>query len=537
MKVFVLGLDGMTFNILQPYIESNLLPNFKKVMQNGFSGKMRTSIPPVTGPGWTALTTGKEPGKHGVFEFRKRDGYQSRIVTKGATQNCESMWTILSRNGKQVVVVNVPLTYPPDKVNGVMVSGLMTPGVDSPFAYPEDVKNEIFNVVPGYRIDVDETTFLLAKDKGLFLNEITRMTEDRRKLMNHFMATRPWDLFFIAYVGIDRIQHFFWDEIMARKPECVAYYQLLDAILGDVLAVMDDETALFVVSDHGFTDGRRAFCINTFFKEQGLSALHPKFEKKTRLAKFGVTGVNIKSLLNSFGLLKLKNRIPAGWLDRLKAIIPNQSSIDKEIDWSKTKVFSFYGYGLIHINLEGREPMGIVPADEYDALCDRVIEKLTAVEDPESGQKIAHRVFKGRDIYSPADGVELPDLVLVCNEGFSVVTEFGSQVVTDTRFGNMHMTGNHDLDGVCMAYGKMIKPSRMNNQIYDVFPTVLHLMGVPLPPDLDGKVLTDIFYQSFDTSTVETAVESTDTMPCDGELSEEDKKILEQRLKNLGYLS
>ena len=430
------------------------------------------------------------------------------------------------------------MTYPPDELNGIMISGLMTPGIESPFTYPADIKREIFEIIPNYKIDIDEKMFLISRDKDQFLKAIKDLTKDRRRLMNHFIDHKPWDLFFATFVGVDRIQHFFWDEILSKAPNCVAYYQLLDDILGDILKRMDEETMLFVVSDHGFTDGRRAFCINSFFREMGLATLKSQFNAQKRLAKIGMTGDSIKGLLHKIGLIRLKECLPLWVLNHLKKFIPNKSSIENEIDWTRTKVFSLFGYGLIHINLVGREPQGIVTKDEYKNLCTFIKERLLEVEDPATGRKIVRSVFLGSEIYNTTYGHELPDLIILCHDGFSVVTEFWKDIVTDTRFGNLQMTGNHDLDGICMAYGKSIEPTEMDAQIYDILPTVLYSMDIGIPADVDGRVLTEIFSKEFIAkTTLHINREKSDGLSGKNRLSKQERETLEQQLKNLGYMA
>jgi len=536
MNVFLLGLDGMTLRILTPLVENGLLPNFGRIMKDGAHGVLRSTIPPVSGPGWLSMVTGKNPGKHGVFEFRKREGYQWTFLTKNPSSHCDPIWNILSRQGKRVAVINVPMTYPPDEVNGIMVSGLMTPGVDKEFTYPSSIREEIFQVVPDYQLDVDEKALMFLDDKAVLLREVFQVTEARRKVMNHFLDQGPWDLFFIAFVGTDRLQHYFWDEIMSMDPECVRFYQLLDEILGDILKRMDKESLLLVASDHGFMDGRKAVCLNRAFEEFGWLKPKRTFQVKKRLSQIGLSNDILNMMIHRIGLNNLKDRMPRQLLDFVRKFIPNTIRVPNEIDWAKTKVFVFFGYGIVHINLEGREPEGIVKRSEYDDLCEEVKRGLLALRYPGSDEEIFKEVFRGDEIYPKGYDCELPDLVAVLNEGFSVLPGMSKDVFMDTRFGNKLMTGNHDENGVYFAHGNMVQPQVSNAEIYDITPTLLYAMGLGIPEDVDGKVLADIFLPEFQAQTSVRFEKAQDSgAPGTPELKEDESAAIGERLKSLGY--
>jgi predicted AlkP superfamily phosphohydrolase/phosphomutase len=533
MKVFILGLDGMAPRIVESYVKADLLPNFKNVIDAGASGVLRSTIPPITGPAWISLATGKTPGKHHVFEFRKRKGYNASPVTKNTSADAEPIWGILSRNGRTVQILNVPFAYPPDKVNGIMVSGLMTPNTRTEFTFPKEFKHEISKLIPDYRIDIQTRDFLVSGDKNLLLKEVFKITEDRRRLMNHCLDTRPCDLFFVAFVGPDRLQHFMWDQICSFDSECVRYFRLLDNILGDIMKRMDDDSVLFITSDHGFSAVRKTFYVNKFFEEHGLLRTRKRRGPQQKLGKtnsFNVMRFFYKLLLRT-KLLSLKKYVPL----RLLTFLKNCLWSFVLVDWKNTKVFSLLWYG-ISVNLKGREPLGCVEQQDYSQLCEVVKEKLLNAKDPETGENIVKSVFKADELYPSKGHVDgKPDLIYVLNDGYAARDNLMSEDILKRK--EWTMSGCHDRNGLLLAYGNAIRNTRINADIYDVMPTVLYLLGLAVPEDVDGRILTEVIAPEFVGKN-----EARFEKPRSVELSEpqirkEEAEEVERQLRGLGYLS
>lgn len=531
MKVFLLGLDGFTLKIVEPYVKAELLPNFKKIINNGSYGVLHSTIPSTTPPGWTSLATGKNPGKHGIYEFRRKKGYDTELITKNTSPHAESLWNILSRQGKEVIVVNVPFAYPPDEVNGVMISGLMTPNVEADFIYPKQLKKDVFKLIPDYQLDIDEHEYMFSNDINNLLQSICKMTEDEKKLMCHFLDNTSWDLFYIIFIGPDRLQHIFWDDIVSMKPACVAYYQLLDNILGDIIKRLEDDTILFVVTDHGFMQTRKGFYINNYFQELGLLQFRESQSVRNRLAQFD-------RYIRGIGIPSIKKVLPSCLINYLKKFRSDFVGIGhRDINWKKTKVFSLLG-NLIYINLKGREPQGIVEKDEYELLCKQVKSQLLQVKDPETDEPVIKDVKLGRELYATDYGNDVPDLVVINNEGYSTRNEAGQDVLAENRVGNRHLTGEHDMYGLYMAYGNMINHKIMDAHIYDIMPTILYLMGSSIPEDVDGRVLTELINNDFlKRNKIKYTKTSKQKYPKETTLNKEEKEGIEKRLKALGYLS
>ena len=537
MRAFLLGLDGLTLKVVEPYAKAGHLPNFKKIMEDGCYGILRSTVPSITGPAWVSMATSKNPGRHGIYEFRKKIGYGTEIMTKSTSPDAEPIWSILNRNDKKVIAVNIPFTYPPDKIDDVMISGFMTPDMESDFVYPKEEKENLFRLIPDYMIDIDETLFAHSRSRTKLITEITKITANRRRLMNHYLKTRQWDLFFIVFTGTDRMQHFLWEQVMAMEPECVEFYKLMDDVLGDVIDNLDDETVLLIGSDHGFTYVNKFFAINTFFNQKGL--LHLKngkqlnFSKKENLPK--------RMFEEAIGLAKMagiKKLLPSSIVNHIKKAIPKPDITVDQIDWSRTKAFSLLYYGIIYLNIKDREPEGIVDRGQYDAICQEVTDLLMQVEDPETGNKVIKQVFRGDKLYTNADENGRPDLVIIVNEGYRVYVGLDKPVISENRMRRKKITADHERDGFFAAYGSVINNMRIDAEIYDIMPTILYLMGTAIPEDVDGKILTQAINKDFlDNNEIKYESARTTSLVVGTDINGKETEQIEKQLRDLGYLS
>jgi predicted AlkP superfamily phosphohydrolase/phosphomutase len=250
MRVFVLGIDGLTFRVLNPLIENGHLPNFLSLKQDGAWGILRSTVPPITPAAWMSIATGLKPAKHGVLDFLDVEWIENQINLSLVTRrkSGQAIWDILSSYDRQVAVVNVPCTYPPDEVNGVMVSGFSAPGLDSSFTYPRAFRDELLKVIPDYQIDFvrhDQSETFTEEE---LLRLVQNMTDRRVELLDLIMRREAWDFIFFTFVGPDRLQHELLDQIIEGKsPELIDYYRRLDSILGRVMNWIGDDGVLLIV--------------------------------------------------------------------------------------------------------------------------------------------------------------------------------------------------------------------------------------------------------------------------------------------------
>lgn len=514
-RILIIGIDGATWDVIKPWTEEDKLPTFKKLMEKGVFGILESTIPPLSPPGWTSAFTGVNPGKHNLFDFFIYDNYEKHVVTS-KTRKAKAIWQILNEYGKKVVVVNVPLTYPPDKVDGVMISGMGTPGLKSDFTYPKSFKKELLENI-GYRMEIgretcNEDTYL----KNLYNTE-EKIKEMAIYLMNHYR----WDMFITVFVCSDRVQHFYWKYMDTKHPmynpegakkygdAILKYYQKLDNILKKLIENIDESTIVIIMSDHGFGPIYKGVYIGNWLREHGFLKLkegrtqHMFINIKKLMFKFRLTKEKFVSLLLfKLHLEKFTEFIPKQIKKMMLDILPSSrnpfSNIVSEIDWYKTKAYSPSSSGQsIMINVKGRELNGIVePHKEYEEVRNYIIKELSNLEDPEINKKIIKKVYKREEIYWGPYVGNAPDLIVEMRDGYFLHEGFGEKLIMSPKFGPGDISASHRLEGIFLTYSPAIKKGKQiikNAKIIDIAPTILHLFGIPIPRDMDGRVLKEIF--------------------------------------------
>ncbi len=456
-KVLVIGLDCATPELIFEEMFDEL-PNLKKLAQGGVYGEIESSIPAITIPAWMTSVTSKNPGQLGFYGFRNRKGYSYNdiwIANANAVQE-PTVWNILSKAGKKVGVVGVPQTYPPKPVNGFMISSFLTPDIESNYTYPAELKEEIKSVVGKYMLDAEN---FRTEEKDRLLRDIYEMTERRFKLTRHLMKNKAWDFFIMVEMGPDRIHHGFWKfhdknhkkYVPGSKYENAIrdYYKYLDTEIGKTLELIDDNTAVIVVSDHGAKRMDGSVNINDWFIQNGYLRL---LEEPKEIAR-------------------LKNL---------------------KVDWKNTKAWAWGGYvSRLFLNVEGREEQGCVKQEDFEKVRDEVIEKLLEIED-ENGRKMNTKVFKPQEIYTGKYIHRAPDLIIYFDDlywratedvGHDAIHSFETEIgPDDAMHAQKGMFIMHKPDG-----GNGQKLSGLN--LIDVAPTVLELMSVPTPDDMEGEVI------------------------------------------------
>src|SRR6266849_1425544 len=275
VRTVIFGVDGLTFRILHPLVERGELPNFQRLAREGCEAVLESKYPPLTAPAWTSLSTGLKPARHGVYDFweyvdQREPGMARKASVVTHRRGGKAIWNILSEYGKQVLVINVPVTYPPEAVNGIMISGYMTPSSNVDFTFPSSFKEELYRVVPEYQIDLDLRSFWRKpRAMELLIDATLRMTERRIELTTYLLKEKPWEFCYVAFVGPDRLQHSLWEEIISLDTRATEYFRLLDHGLGLVLEQLGPDDSLFVVSDHGFQGITHVFNINEYLYSKG----------------------------------------------------------------------------------------------------------------------------------------------------------------------------------------------------------------------------------------------------------------------------
>ena len=462
-RVLVIGLDSTPHELIFDKMPDRL-PNLKRLMDAGRYGKLNSSIPAITIPAWSVMLTSKNPGRLGFYGFRNRKGYSYDdiwIANNNAVKE-PRVWDILSAAGKRSIVIGVPQTYPPKPLNGELVASFLTPDTTCDYTYPLEFSAEIKQVVGDYMLDAEE---FRTEDKQRLLRDIYAMTAQRFKLVRHMMTTREWDFCMFVEMGPDRIHHGFWkfhDPTHRRYEPGNAfenairdYYIYLDGEIGTLLDVLrdaglDNETAVLVVSDHGAQRMDGSICINDFLIEQGWLKLH---EPPTKIA-------------------------------RLK---------DLNVDWPNTKAWGWGGYvSRVFLNVKGREAEGTIEPADYERTRDELIEILCAIPD-EKGRPLNTKCFKPNEIYSLENIEQAPDLIVYFDDLYwratedvghdsiwSFETEIGPDDAMHAQHGMYILTQPGATGGVRNDAANLI----------DGAPTILDLLGVPIPDDMEGVPLS-----------------------------------------------
>lgn len=548
-RTLIIGLDGATFDLIHPWAQAGQLPTFAKLMAQGVHAPLKAWPNLNSAAAWSSIVTGYNPGQHGVFNF------VDALPQVGATwqpstamaRKKNPFWRFLSEAGKYVGVINVPITYPADPINGFMLSGMDTPDLRSPgFAHPPELLDELQHQGIDYVIDVPRLQFLEEGGLNQVPRPIQRMMDVHSRTMLHLMKTRPWDALMAVLVVTDRVQHFCWpaEDISFDQPDWIpilSIYQQIDSFLSKAFECIDENTTVLVISDHGFGPLRLARrCLNPLFAHLGLLSYRSGTTRLTNKLLERVLVYGRKTIPFSFQKFLAKT---FSGLHR-RAIHEHELS---SIDWSTTKVFYSPHMGTLTINLKGREPEGIVLPEDYDPLRKEVQDILLNIIDPISKRQIMKAVHRREDIFQGPYLEKAPDLVMEWN--FEVARNSvcypGSKgpiiIQPPKRFdAGERWTGDHRSYGIFMASGPNIKKGATvsNATLYDIAPTILYLHDHPVPADMDGKVLTEIFNEDRLThhpiQYCETKESRWEGSPM--ELDTEESQKIEERLRGLGYI-
>ncbi|RME48221.1 MAG: phosphodiesterase [Chloroflexi bacterium] len=457
-KVFVIGLDCAEPSLVFDQWREEL-PNLSRLLDQGAYGELESSTPPITVPAWSSMLTSKDPGQLGFYGFRNRAdySYDKMTIATSTAVRAPRVWDILGRAGKQVIVVGVPQTYPPRPVNGYLISSFLTPP-GAKYTYPTDLATEVESLVGEYLVDVPN---FRTDNKDYLLEQIYDMTEKRFTILKHLMRTKPWDFFMFVEMGVDRIHHGFWKYHDPSHPKYVPgnpyenaikdYYRYIDREIGEMVDSLSDDTVVMVISDHGAKAMDGGICFNEWLIQEGY--------------------------------LVLKDKPTEG-------IVPLEKC---EVDWERTRAWGSGGYyGRLFLNVQGREPQGVIPPNEYERVRDELVEKLIALEDHEGNVIPGTRVLKPQEVYREVNNIP-PDLIVYFGDlRWRSVGSLGLNRIHTFENDTGPDDANHAQMGLYMFYdprqnlgGRALQGLHLE----DVAPTILDLMGLPVPREMEGKVI------------------------------------------------
>src|SRR5262245_20437201 len=484
MKILVIGLDGGAPELL---FGDERLSNFRRLMEIGCYGRLESVIPPTTVPAWMCLATSQDPGSLGVYGCRNRidHSYTGLEIINSRSITAPAIWDQLAREAKRSNIIGVPPGLPPRTVNGISVGCFLPPAAaNQDYTHPANVKETIAQLVGDYPVDVQG---LRTNDTGWLKDEIYTMSRKHFVVVRHFLQHSDWDYFQFVEIGLDRMHHGFWryhdKQHLRHEPgnpyqEVIRdYYRYLDDELGQILALLDDDTVVLITSDHGAQRLDGGFCVNEWLVREGLLVLNEYPKEVTPFDKLSVA-------------------------------------------WEKTKVWSEGGScARIYFNIKGREPQGTIDPADYAKFRDGMIAKLEPIVDGH-GKLMGNLVFKPEAIYRNMRNVA-PDLI----------AHFGAlswRSIGGVGYPTLHVRENAIGPDDCnpAQFGAFILAGGSNPlrgevngaHLLDLAPTLLTLGGHDVPPSMQGRLLTA--NQSGPGA----------VLPAD------DEEIVRQQLSGLGYI-
>jgi predicted AlkP superfamily phosphohydrolase/phosphomutase len=489
MKTLVIGLDGAVPELLldDVLLKNERLANLRRLMDAGCYGRLESIVPPITVPAWMCMAASRDPGSLGVYGFRNRcdHSYDRLSIVNSKSIRDLAIWDQVAREGGKANILGVPPNYPPRKTSGVSVGCFMTPETDDrTFTHPESISDDIRRLVGNYPVDVPG---FRTERKEWLLEQILTMSRKQFDVVRHLMRDTEWDYFQFVIIGLDRIQHGFWkhhDPQHRQHPGTSPfndairdYYAQLDDEVGSLLELLDEETNVVVLSDHGAQRLDGGFCVNEFLLREGDLALHHYPDKPTRF-------------------------------DGL------------DVDWSRTRAWGEGGYyARIFMNVKGREPQGTIEPGNYEKVRDDLKARLEATVD-EDGRPLGTLVFRPEEIYREVRNIA-PDLIV----------HFGGlywRSIGSVGYGELHVqendTGpddcNHSQFGAFVLAGPNcpLAGEIEGAHLMDIAPTLLELGGYDVPETMQGRSLLSRRVGSAPVLTID------------------DEEVVRQRLSGLGYV-
>ena len=431
-RVLMLGPDGVPKTLFDRLMKEGRAPNLKKLMEKGAWMQMDTVIPTVSGVAWTAMQTGCGPGKHGIYGFAEFDPDLSLHIPNSRDIKVPVLGEILEKHGKRTISLGVPISYPPQRYDGVVVSDFLAPSLDGAVHPEKELKRlSEFNYV------MDTDPIRARESLDYFKEELPLVFEARRKAIMYYLERNDWDLLLAHVMETDRINHFMLGRFFDDDPEVVEYfldfYRKVDDLIGEVVEKKGDDVVLIVMSDHGFCPIKHDVQMNVWLQQENLQ--------------------RIDDLGKMF------------------------AGISKD-----TKVLSLVP-GRFYVLDENRYHQGNVRADEKEDIIKDLIDRLKNMKDPESGDPIIRRVFRKEEIFTGADLDTSPDVVVDPHDGYDLKAAPIGQLMVNTPINGMHTQYDSSL------FIEGMKAPDRKPMIYDVTATILDIMGIDIPSHFDGSSL------------------------------------------------
>lgn len=533
----VIGLDSATFDVVDPLLAAGELPNLKRLCDAGARGVLRSTTHPLTPHAWATIVSGVNAGRHGIWDFTERDetGYQLRLVN-GSFRRAPAVWDRLRRSGRRTGVVNVPFTWPAPEVDGFAIAGFDAASREQGLTYPDELRAELRQRFGSLELD---NKFPLTDGK-LDLDLVRRAAAQKVEIVRWLVDRYDPELLFVVFMAADHIHHLCWTDWEADglASPVAEVYRILDEATGALAALAGEEGNVLVISDHGAGPLHGVVNLNAWLASEGFL---------TYATGGGVAG---RKLLGD--ALELRRYLPERLRNAAKQRLPalRERAIERGdytvLDWERTQAFSYGTFGNIVLNVRGREEHGIVePGEEYERVRDEIAARLLELRGP-GGERIVAQAHRREDLFHGPELAKVPDL-LVEFDRYAWLGKGNLKARSDSLWdsieieggGEQSYVGSHRHEGVVVLAGPAVVPGApVGGELVDVAPTMLYLLGEPIPSDLEGRILMEALRPELlderppaydDEAPAEFA-------PKRAELEEEGAAEVERRLRGLGYL-
>lgn len=535
-RTLIIGIDGGSFDILDPLMSDGYMPHLVKLIQRGVRGNLISTTPPITGPAWCSFATGCNPGKHGVVDFVKLDSTTRQVrLTETVDSALPTIWNMLSRKGYKVGVMGVPMTYPASKVNGFLLSGLMTPPSSSQFCYPVSLKRYL--VENHLRWPFSEGENANPKQVKDYIGNLIQDTQARTNTALHLLNEEMPDFVAFVFGAADPLQHQYFnlikDESHPAFKHILKFYRNLDRQIGRLLDWVDEDALIIVMSDHGFGPLKGFIHLNNWLLKKGYLVLRNELFTKIRylLHRLGYTPENLYHLARRLGI-DMRRRLNRG---RVYSLTRHLFLSFQNVDWEKTQAYALGHIGQVYI--QGQH----LSKEDYRRLRDKLKEELLELSHPITNKALIASVFPRRDIYTGPFLDQIPDLLLH-PDAFEHVAFGESEFASNQIVGPALHQGHHRMEGILIMAGPGIKDGQLlpNTRITDIMPTVLYNHALPIPTYLDGELIESAFEEAYlRENKIEYIEQEIPTLKDihSGNYDDNDEKQVRARLKKLGYLA
>ena len=504
-RAFVFGIDGATFDLIDPLVAEGHLPNLAKLLAVSASAKTDCTWPAHTGPGWVSLVAAGHPGHHAIYQFFdvQEPRYRARIVGSSDC-GCSTAWDWLVASGYSLGLVNVPMSHPPRHLPGYQITWPLMQTLH--YAEPRSLLGELARAGSHFKSD------LAAMYRGNigYIHEALANVDARVRSMKYLLRTHPVDVVMMVLTEADRVCHHYWHFSDVDHPRYTHstedvyrnairhIYESIDWALGEILSQIPDSCSVLVVSDHGFGPGHQSFSVHRWLSEVGLLAA--------------------QSTNGSSG----GEREQASWF----------TERDVQVDWERTQVYMpVPGSFSLNVNQRGRQRQGIVNLADVEFILEDVTAALVDLRIPSNGRRVFSRILRREEAFSGMNSYSSPDLLLIPADESLMVTPS----LIDETWSASYQTGLHRHEGMWIHRSPGVRAGRLdfNIQLIDIFPTLLAELGVSIPCNVPGKVISRMFRTA--------PVDQRSKVPVFSEVANKEQPdwgddMLTKRLKDMGYL-